>query len=317
MTDRAAAEEDFWNVFTRVKRSATPGAVPLEGNKRGKRLGSSSSSTEGAVEQPAFIRSTLGHLLSKLSAETRERVGNSLQQKLHVSTACSGTDQVVVVLKEFAGIFQRTLEQLWACEVVPWKREFIRLNAGPIYIFEDLVDLAKNVEGGAVDAATASRVPAVRPAVLACCCSCTTVSRLNNKDKEGIVHGVENVLTYVSLCTKDTKVELHEGLCCVHSNACTYILASRARRIPEPREGPFVYVGRTYAASVSHAHTHSGTRPCARGTRVAGTHTCYEARRRAPHTVSHTHARTLARTHVHITRNSRADSDTYANSNGM
>ena len=123
MTAQAAAEEDFWNVFTRGKRSATPGAAQhraaLEGNKRGRRLGSGSSSKEWAVEQPAFLRSTLGHLLSKLSAETRERVGNSLKQKLHVSTACSGAEQVVVVLKEFAEMFQGTSEQLWACEVPP------------------------------------------------------------------------------------------------------------------------------------------------------------------------------------------------------
>ena len=228
MTARAAAEEDFGNVFTLGKRSATPGAVQhraaLEGNKRGRRLGSSSSSKEWTVEQPAFLQSTLGHLLSKLSAETRERVGNSLQQKLHLRIACSGTDQVVVVLKEFAGVFHGTLEQLWTCEVVPWKREFIRLNAGPIYIFEDLVDLAKNVEGGAVDTATASRVPVGRPDVLACCCSCTTVSRQSDKDKEGIVHGVENVLTYVSLCTKDTKVELQEGLVCTATHILTYWL---------------------------------------------------------------------------------------------
>ena len=67
-------------------------------------------------------------------------------------TACSGTDQVSRVLHEYGVKTGGKFLQVWACEKVQWKRDFIEKNAiAPMPIFTDLTTLASSCITGAVD----------------------------------------------------------------------------------------------------------------------------------------------------------------------
>lgn len=99
-------------------------------------------------------------------------------------TACSGTDQVSRVLQEYGDKTGGKFLQVWACEIVQWKRNFIEKNAiAPMPIFPDLITLASSCITGAVDSISQALTPVSSCDGLIVCCSCTTLSSLNQRDQ--------------------------------------------------------------------------------------------------------------------------------------
>ena len=99
-------------------------------------------------------------------------------------TACSGTDQVSRVLHEYGVKTGGKFLQVWACEKVQWKRDFIEKNAiAPMPIFTDLTTLASSCIAGAVDSISQAPTPVSSCDGLIVCCSCTTLSPLNQRDQ--------------------------------------------------------------------------------------------------------------------------------------
>ena len=99
-------------------------------------------------------------------------------------TACSGTDQVSRVLQEYGDKTGGKFLQVWACEIVQWKRNFIEKNAiAPMPIFPDLITLASSCITGAVDSISQALTPVTSCDGLIVCCSCTTLSSLNQRDQ--------------------------------------------------------------------------------------------------------------------------------------
>ena len=99
-------------------------------------------------------------------------------------TACSGTDQVSRVLQEYGVKTGGKFLQVWACEKVQWKRDFIEKNAiAPMPIFTDLTTLASSCIAGAVDSISQALTPVSSCDGLIVCCSCTTLSPLNQRDQ--------------------------------------------------------------------------------------------------------------------------------------
>ena len=100
-------------------------------------------------------------------------------------TACSGTDQVSRVLQEYGVKTGGKFLQVWACEKVRWKRDSIKKNAiAPMPIFTDLTTLASSCIAGAVDSISQALTPVSSCDGLIVCCSCTTLSPLNQRDQK-------------------------------------------------------------------------------------------------------------------------------------
>ena len=153
---------------------------------------------------PAALQTATGavsdDVLAGLSAAWDLRAGTS--RVINVGTACSGSELYMLSLPPLAERLtaltgcQVSFRHVWACELKPRKRAWIRDNFKPDHLFRDLWELAK---GEAVDVAKGEDeshrrlVPVPAVDILIAGFSCKDASRLNIHHKhrlDAVVKGV-------------------------------------------------------------------------------------------------------------------------------
>ena len=160
------------------KSVAAKAKAKASGNNR-----AASSCQGAAVREASEIKLFLRQCEDALPAESRATLDS--MESIVLGTACSGTDQISMVLKLLAARHSAKAPQYWACEKEEWKRAFISANTDSediVHIFEDLTRLADEFELGSTDCISGDTVPIRQVSMVVCCCSCTTLSSLNQVD---------------------------------------------------------------------------------------------------------------------------------------
>lgn len=126
------------------------------------------------------------HLIAAVRAFTGAR-----QATLRVGTACSGSDGIMLVIQEFSRLVGRQgslpmkVVQVFACENVAWKQEWIRCMFpaphGPAAIFDDIASLGCD---RGYDVLSSSMVPVEAVDLLVAGISCRDASLLSSRRSE-------------------------------------------------------------------------------------------------------------------------------------
>ena len=97
----------------------------------------------------------LSHMSDAMRFSMHSWFNDAPDATVSLSTACSGTDDVVNTMQCLARLNSCCIVQKWACEIEPWKRDFISTNSmargNPIFIFEDIAELGMGTSVGIMD----------------------------------------------------------------------------------------------------------------------------------------------------------------------
>ena len=141
------------------------------------------------LAQRSFLPDYIENATAALPDNRLEQLAKSwglqpgIDRVVTVGTVCSGSELYMLSLEPLAKVLSATIgcrvsfRHMWACELNPKKRAWIRKHFCPEYLFADLKDVA---EGKARDELTGRLVPNVPPVdVLISGFSCKDASRLN------------------------------------------------------------------------------------------------------------------------------------------
>jgi len=138
----------------------------------------------------AYSRALPANRWRHLIAAVRAFTGGARHGTLRVGTACSGTDGIMLVVREFSELLGRwglplKVVQVFACENVGWKQDWIRhmfpAPHGPAAIFDDIASLGFD---RGYDVLSSCLVPADPVDLLVAGISCRDASLLSSRRSE-------------------------------------------------------------------------------------------------------------------------------------